>query len=91
MVNKEAWAENIAAIKELPSYDDIHYYEHTDKMFDALGDDEAEAFDFLKELSQEDKVYLTSIDEEIMAKFPSDDMRQFIHNEVINPAKIRQA
>ena len=91
MVNKELWNETIAIIKTLPSYDDFHYYECIEKMFTALGDDEAEALEFMKELSKKDKVYLSSTDKEILDKFPSSEMSQFIQDEVVAPMRIHQS
>lgn len=89
MVIKERWDEAYEKPRELHPNDDYNFDIFRNKMLDALGDEEAEVLEFLKGLSREDKMYLTSIDEEIMGKFPSDEMSQFIHDEVITPAQLR--
>jgi hypothetical protein len=91
LVIKERWDEAYGKLRELHPNDDYNFDVFRNEMLDALGEDEAEALDFLQGLIQEDKAYLTSIDEEIMAKFPSDEMSQFIQDEVITPARFRQA
>lgn len=91
MVIKERWDEAYEKLRELHPNDDYNFDVFRNEMIDALGDDETEALEFLQGLSSEDKMYLTSIDEEIMGKFPSDEMSQFIQDEIITPAQFRQS
>jgi hypothetical protein len=91
LVNKEQWGEAYDEIRQLHPNDDYKFDRCIERMLSALGDDESEALDFMSELDAEGKNYLYSFDEQIVGKYPSEAVRQFIQDEVVAPAALRQS
>lgn len=59
---------------DIPEYDE----QYTEPLVEALGDDEEEIKQFLRECNKEDLLYMSEIFEHIYEKFLNDDMYDFL-------------